>query len=88
MSRPDGEPELEVEGAKLWRIPETDAIVEAFRDRQLMIADGHHRYETTVEYASRGGSPWLMVVLVLDERPGPDDLPDPPNRAAVRSTWL
>ena len=70
VSRPDGEPELEVEGAKLWRIPETDAIVEAFRDRQLMIADGHHRYETTVEYASRGGSPWLMVVLVSTSDPG------------------
>jgi uncharacterized protein (DUF1015 family) len=70
VSRPEGEPELEVEGAKLWRIPETDAIVETFRDRQLMIADGHHRYETTVEYAERGGSPWLMVVLVSTSDPG------------------
>ncbi len=70
ISQPEGDPDLEVEGAKLWRIPETDAIVEAFRDRQLMIADGHHRYETTVEYAARGGSPWLMVVLVSTSDPG------------------
>ncbi len=47
-----------------------DAIVEAFADRQLMIADGHHRYETTVEYAQAGGSPWMMVVLVSTSDPG------------------
>ena len=70
VSQPEGDPELEVEGAKLWRVAETDAIVEGFRDRQLMIADGHHRYETTVEYAARGGSPWLMVVLVSTSDPG------------------
>jgi uncharacterized protein (DUF1015 family) len=70
VSQPEGEPELEVEGAKLWRLFETDAIVDAFADRQLMIADGHHRYETTVEYAQSGGSPWLMVVLVSTSDPG------------------
>jgi uncharacterized protein (DUF1015 family) len=70
VSQPEGEPDLEVDGAKLWRLSETDAIVEAFADRQLMIADGHHRYETTVEYAQGGGSPWLMVVLVSTSDPG------------------
>ena len=70
VSQPEGDPELEVEGARLWRISEVDAVVEAFRDRQLLIADGHHRYETTVEYAQAGGSPWLMVVLVSTTDPG------------------
>ena len=70
VSPPQGDPELEVEGAKLWRLFETDAIVDAFADRQLMIADGHHRYETTVEYAQSGGSPWLMAVLVSTSDPG------------------
>jgi uncharacterized protein (DUF1015 family) len=70
VAHPQGEPELEVDGAKLWRLAETDAIVEAFADRQLMIADGHHRYETTVEYAQAGGSPWMMVVLVSTSDPG------------------
>ena len=70
VSRPEGEPELEVEGARLWRLTETDAIVDAFADRQLLIADGHHRYETAVEYAKSGGSPWLMVVLVSTSDPG------------------
>jgi uncharacterized protein (DUF1015 family) len=70
VSRPEGEPELEVEGARLWRLSEVESIVEAFRDRQVLIADGHHRYETTVEYAQAGGSPWLMVVLVSTTDPG------------------
>src|SRR4029079_9512596 len=43
--RPDREPDIEVEGARLWRLP-PDGIQKAFADRQLLIADGHHRYET------------------------------------------
>ena len=70
ISQPEGEPDLEVEGARLWRLAETDAVVEAFRERQLLIADGHHRYETTVEYAQGGGSPWLLAVLVSTSDPG------------------
>jgi uncharacterized protein (DUF1015 family) len=70
VSRPEGEPDLEVEGTRLWRLADVDAIVDAFADRQLLIADGHHRYETTVEYAAQGGSPWLMVVLVSTTDPG------------------
>src|ERR1043166_8090057 len=41
--RPDREPDLEVEGTRLWRLP-PEGIQEAFADRQLLIADGHHRY--------------------------------------------
>jgi uncharacterized protein (DUF1015 family) len=70
VSQPEGDPTIEVEGTRLWKLAEEDAIVEAFRDRQLLIADGHHRYETTVEYAKSGGSPWLMVVLVSTTDPG------------------
>jgi uncharacterized protein (DUF1015 family) len=70
LSRMDREPDLEVEGTRLWRLAELDAIVDAFAERQLLIADGHHRYETTVEYARQGGSPWLMVVLVSTSDPG------------------
>jgi uncharacterized protein (DUF1015 family) len=70
VSQPEGDPELDVEGARLWRLTEVDAIVEAFRGRQFLIADGHHRYETTVDYAQAGGSPWLMAVLVSTMDPG------------------
>ena len=70
LTQPEGEPGARGRGRELWRLAETDAIVDAFADRQLLIADGHHRYETTVEYAAGGGSPWLMVVLVSTSDPG------------------
>jgi uncharacterized protein (DUF1015 family) len=70
VSTPEGEPELDVEGARLWTLPETDAIEETFADRTLVIADGHHRYETAVSYAQEGGSPWLLAVLVSTTDPG------------------
>ncbi|HSX21794.1 MAG TPA: DUF1015 domain-containing protein [Gaiellaceae bacterium] len=58
-----GEPDLQVEGDKLWRLdPEFGAALEAeLRDAQLLIADGHHRYETTL---ALGGDPWLLAVIV------------------------
>jgi uncharacterized protein (DUF1015 family) len=70
---PAGEPDVEVEGARLWRIPPTDAIAEAFADRQLLIADGHHRYETALAYHEEAGtheSGSMLVVLVSLEDPG------------------
>jgi uncharacterized protein (DUF1015 family) len=63
-TRPGREPDLEVEGARLWRLP-PDGIEEAFRERQLLIADGHHRYETTLAYAE--GTPILAVLVSLDD---------------------
>src|SRR5438093_10795809 len=63
-SRPDREPDLEVEGARLWRLP-ADGISEAFADRQLLIADGHHRYETTLAYGE--GTDVLAVLVSLDD---------------------
>jgi uncharacterized protein (DUF1015 family) len=69
---PEREPELEVEGAKLWRL-EDDGIAEAFAERRLLIADGHHRYETALAYHEQVGteaSGYMMVVLVSLEDPG------------------
>jgi uncharacterized protein (DUF1015 family) len=69
---PEREPELEVEGAKLWRL-EDKGIGEAFADRRLLIADGHHRYETALAYHEEVGteaSGYMMVVLVSLEDPG------------------
>jgi len=65
-SRPEREPDLEVEGARLWRLP-PDGVSEAFADRQLLIADGHHRYETTLAY---GENPYVLAVLVSLDDPG------------------
>ena len=65
-SRPAREPYLEVEGARLWRLP-PDGVSEAFADRQLLIADGHHRYETTLAY---GENAYVLAVLVSLDDPG------------------
>jgi uncharacterized protein (DUF1015 family) len=74
FEQPDRAPDLEVEGNRLWRIPGT-GLAEWFADKALLIADGHHRYETTLAYAAEGGSPWMLVVLVSAEDPGLEIFP-------------
>ena len=69
---PDGPPDLEVEGTRLWRLPDEE-LAAAFVDRRLLIADGHHRYETALAYHQEAGTPesgYMMVVLVSLEDPG------------------
>ncbi len=64
-----GEPDLEVDGDKLWRLdPEFgEALTEELADAQLLIADGHHRYETALTF---GESPWLLAVIVPTDQEG------------------
>ena len=59
-------PDLESGGDRLWRVDDVPDLA----DTQLLIADGHHRYETALAYAAEGGSPWLMVVLVPTRQEG------------------
>jgi uncharacterized protein (DUF1015 family) len=68
-----GEPELEAEEggvvSRLWRLDAefTDALVEELADAQLLIADGHHRYETALAFHEEDGSEasaWLLAVIV------------------------
>ena len=69
---PDRAPDIEVEGTRLWRIVD-EAIGEAFADRRLLIADGHHRYETALAYHEEVGTPesgYMMVALVSTSDPG------------------
>jgi uncharacterized protein (DUF1015 family) len=63
---PDRPPDLQSGGDKLWRVDD----VPDFSDVQLLIADGHHRYETALAFAAVGGSPQLMVVLVPTRQEG------------------
>ena len=63
---PDREPDLQSAGDKLWRAEGLPDLSTA----QLLIADGHHRYETALAYAAEGGSPYLMVVLVPTRQDG------------------
>jgi uncharacterized protein (DUF1015 family) len=66
LSPPAREPDLRSGGDKLWRVDDAPS----FEDTELLIADGHHRYETAVAYGQEGGSPYLMVVLVPTEQEG------------------
>jgi uncharacterized protein (DUF1015 family) len=64
-----GQPDLEVDGDRLWRLdPEFgEALTEELADAQLLIADGHHRYETALAF---GESPWLLAVIVPTDQDG------------------
>ncbi len=77
VERPEREADLEVEGAKLWRIDDP-MLVRYFDDKQLLIADGHHRYETAVAFSEEEGFPasaQMPVVLVSTEDPGLEIFP-------------
>jgi uncharacterized protein (DUF1015 family) len=69
---PDSTPGLDVEGTRMWRLQDP-GVAPFFADRQLLIADGHHRYETALAYAAEEGTPEsarMMVVLVSTSDPG------------------
>lgn len=82
---PSGDPDLEAEGAgavsRLWRISDPGVLAglsDWFAPRQLLIADGHHRYETTLAFSAEDGSPesaYMMAVLVSTEDPGLEIFP-------------
>ena len=69
VAAPDTPPDLEVAGTRLWRAPDVD-VVSAFAGHQLLIADGHHRYETALRFAAEDGADRMMVVLVSLSDPG------------------
>jgi uncharacterized protein (DUF1015 family) len=66
--------DLRGEHHRLWRITEAGVLAQVrtlMADRQVIIADGHHRYETAVEYRRRhpAVSDKLMAFFAL-EAPG------------------
>ncbi len=66
---PSREPDLAIEGDRLWRVDD----LPDFSELQLLIADGHHRYETAVAFHAEDGteaSAWMMVVLVSTRERG------------------
>jgi len=68
---PQREPALAAGGDRLWRL--ADDPGERFTDAQLLIADGHHRYETALAFHEEDGteaSAWMMVVLVSTREEG------------------
>ena len=73
----DRPPELELtdeEGVthRIWAGPLPDALRDWYREQTLLIADGHHRYQTALAHreelrAARGPGPWdAVLMLVVD----------------------
>lgn len=66
---PDRAPDLSVGGDSLWRVAGGPDV----SDLQLLIADGHHRYETALAFHEEDrtdASAWTMVVLVSTKEEG------------------
>ncbi len=76
----DGDPAIEVElegvRSRLWRLRAgtgTEGPVSDLGGARLLIADGHHRYETALAFHEEDGteaSAWLLAVLVPTEQDG------------------
>ena len=79
LGRPPGDPLIDVGDTRLWRLDGDHGVQSFFAERQLLIADGHHRYETAVAFAEESGADRLLVVARLHVGPGPRDPADAPR---------
>ena len=91
LDRPSGEPVVDVEldgvRSRLWRV-EGDAPA-GLADTPLLIADGHHRYETALAFHEEDGteaSAWMPVVIVPTRQEGLTIFPT--HRIAARTKPL
>jgi uncharacterized protein (DUF1015 family) len=91
VAGPRGDPAIEVElegvRSRMWRVEEEPAAELA--DAQLLIADGHHRYETALAFHAEDGteaSAWLLAVLVPTRQEGLTIFPT--HRIALRTREL
>ena len=71
-----GEPDVEATESgvtsRLWRVRD-ESFVDRLADAQLLIADGHHRYETALAFHEEDGSEesaWLPAVVVPTAQAG------------------
>ncbi len=77
---PDMEATLDGVTSRLWRVAGDDAIAEAIArvEGRLLIADGHHRYETALAYREEQGteeSGYVLATLVSRDDDGLEILP-------------
>jgi uncharacterized protein (DUF1015 family) len=91
LAGPQGDPAIDVELAgvrsRLWRV-EGEAPPE-LADASLLIADGHHRYETALAFHEEEGteaSAWMPVVIVPTEQEGLTIFPT--HRIVGRLDWI
>jgi uncharacterized protein (DUF1015 family) len=82
---------------RLWRVADPQAaetVRNALQGTELLIADGHHRYETARVYHQEGGAGHVLMCLVALQDPGLTVFPthrlltglDAPRREALRAT--
>src|SRR3954467_4208389 len=81
---------------RLWRVSDPQALHDvqaALRGVELLIADGHHRYETARVFHEEGGAGHVLMCLVALQDPGLTVFPTPrltpareePRREALRA---
>jgi uncharacterized protein (DUF1015 family) len=63
LTPPQRPPDLEVDGSRLWRMTEDGPG--GLAAAQLLLADGHHRYESAVELGGELGTPVRIMALVV-----------------------
>jgi uncharacterized protein (DUF1015 family) len=64
---PARSPDLEVDGTRLWRVTSHPAVDAT----QLLIADGHHRYESAVELGEElDATVRIMALVISTDDPG------------------
>jgi uncharacterized protein (DUF1015 family) len=77
---------------RLWRVSDPAAIrllTTAMNDKKLIIADGHHRYETALNYSRETESKSQAAVAPAPTEHNPSDLPQPAfPEAAVMMTFV
>ena len=82
---------------RLWRVADpaaAEAVRAALADKELLIADGHHRYETARVHHAEGGAGHVLMCLVALQDPGLTVFPthrlltalDDPRRESLRAT--
>jgi uncharacterized protein (DUF1015 family) len=82
---------------RLWRVADpvaAEAVGAALADTELLIADGHHRYETARVHHAEGGAGHVLMCLVALQDPGLTVFPthrlltglDGPRRESLRTT--
>jgi uncharacterized protein (DUF1015 family) len=58
---------------RLWRVTDAaaaEAVSRALADKELLIADGHHRYETARVHHAEGGAGHVLMCLIALQDPG------------------
>jgi uncharacterized protein (DUF1015 family) len=69
LEGPEQPPDLDVNGTRLWRLDSFDTAPLA--DAGLLIADGHHRYESALQLGSeRSSGARIMALVVSTQDPG------------------